>query len=65
MTTIVLAPPNTEVDEDTILLQQHNDPDIAWDGSISETFLLTGPIPQLAPDLLDHAVPARGYGLCE
>jgi hypothetical protein len=67
MTTIALSIPTTETeaDQDSDLLFRDQEHAARVNIAVSETFLISGPLLTLDPDLLDYAVAARGYGLCE
>jgi hypothetical protein len=68
MTTISLLISATEADVDRNLRQplRLDEDDVALpDAALLETFLISGPSPRLDVDLIEYAVPARGYGLCE
>ena len=68
MTTISLLIPASEADFNR---NQHrplrlDEDDAAFpDAALPQTFLISGPSPHLDVDLIEYAVPARGYGLCE
>ena len=63
MTTVMSTSPIVEPNEHRAPLHDEDQP-AACDDS-AESFVVSGPLPPLDPDLLDYALPARGYGLCE